>query len=148
MNVEALFDLSSDLGEMTNLAGNPDLSARIAQMHSDFDALMLLPRTAPAADLDADGVADEIDNCLRVHNPDQRDTNNDAFGNVCDADLDNDCVVNVADLGLLKSVFFSADADADFNGDGTVNTLDLGIMKASFFGAPGPSGAPNNCAMR
>ncbi|MEO1576009.1 MAG: dockerin type I domain-containing protein, partial [Pseudomonadota bacterium] len=58
----------------------------------------------------------------------------------CDADLNNDNVINVVDLGLLRAVFFSNDADADFNGDGVVNVIDLGIMRQSFFGAPGPSG--------
>jgi hypothetical protein len=49
----------------------------------------------------------------------------------------NASVVNAADLGALKSVFFSSDEDADFNGDGTVNAGDLGILKAQFFSAPG-----------
>lgn len=91
-------------------------------------------------DGDGDGVADAVDNCTAVANADQRDTNGDGFGNACDADLDNDNVVNFIDLGLLRSVFFSADPDADFNGDGVVNFIDLGIMRASFFGSPGPSG--------
>ncbi|MFK7886857.1 MAG: hypothetical protein AB8G16_08325 [Gammaproteobacteria bacterium] len=96
--------------------------------------------TVVSADVDDDSIEDALDNCALVFNPDQRDTNSDDFGNACDADLNNDGVVNVADLGLLRSVFFSSDADADFNGDGTVSVFDLGIMRASFFGAPGPSG--------
>lgn len=91
-------------------------------------------------DVDGDGVADDVDNCTEVANPDQRDTDGDLFGNACDADLNGDGVINVADLGILRSVFFSADPDADFNGDGVVSIFDLGIMRASFFGSPGPSG--------
>ena len=93
-----------------------------------------------SADTDGDGVQDATDNCTLEHNPDQRDTNGDGFGNSCDADLNDDGTVNTVDLGLLKTVFFSADPDADLNGDGTVNALDLGIMKARFFELPGPSG--------
>ena len=37
------------------------------------------------------------------------------------------------DLGLLRSVFFTPDADADFNGDGIVNVVDLGILRSGFF---------------
>ncbi|MEL7451022.1 MAG: thrombospondin type 3 repeat-containing protein [Pseudomonadota bacterium] len=92
------------------------------------------------ADTDSDGVADDVDNCTQVANADQRDTNGDGFGNICDADLDNDGSINFSDLGLLKSVFFSNDADADLDGDGAVNFTDLGLMKQSFFGPPGPSG--------
>ncbi len=93
-----------------------------------------------SADIDGDGVSDAADNCLRVANSDQRDSNGDGFGNLCDADLNNDNVVNVVDLGILRTVFFTADPDADFNGDGVVNVTDLGIMRAGFFAAPGPSG--------
>ncbi|MEO1574580.1 MAG: proprotein convertase P-domain-containing protein, partial [Pseudomonadota bacterium] len=90
----------------------------------------LIPATAPvAADSDGDGIADDVDNCTLAANPDQTDSNGDGFGNACDADLNNDCVVNVVDLGLLRSVFFTADADADFNGDGIVNVVDLGWKK-------------------
>ena len=96
--------------------------------------------TAAGVDTDGDGFTDDADNCVDIGNPDQRDTNGDGFGNACDADLNNDGEINAIDLGMLKSVFFSADPDADFNGDGTVNVIDLGVMKVSFFGAPGPSG--------
>ena len=108
----------------------------------------LVVTTAPIADADGDGVADDADNCLTVANPDQRDSNADGFGNLCDADLDNDCTVNFIDLGLMKSVFFSADPDADLDGDGSVNFVDLGKMDAAFFHAPGPSGVPNLCDTR
>ncbi len=91
-------------------------------------------------DTDGDGVLDAGDNCTLAANADQRDSNGDGFGNLCDADLNNDNIVNVVDLGLLRSVFFTADADADFNGDGVVNVVDLGLMRAAFFAAPGPSG--------
>ncbi|MEL7240639.1 MAG: thrombospondin type 3 repeat-containing protein, partial [Planctomycetota bacterium] len=90
-------------------------------------------------DGDFDGIDDGVDNCLLVANADQRDTDGDGFGNACDADLNNDGVINVIDLGILRTVFFTADPDADFNGDGTVNVVDLGIMRSAFFGAPGPA---------
>jgi subtilisin-like proprotein convertase family protein len=107
----------------------------------------LIPSTQGAIeDTDGDGVADDVDNCTLTVNPDQRDTNGDGFGNACDADLNDDCVVNFVDLGLLRSVFFTADADADFNGDGTVNFVDLGLMRLSFFGPPGPAVEPNACS--
>ncbi|MFK8014271.1 MAG: hypothetical protein AB8G17_02365 [Gammaproteobacteria bacterium] len=98
-------------------------------------------------DADGDGVLDTADNCISESNADQRDTNGDGYGNACDADLNDDCVVNVSDLGLLRSVFFDtgADLDADFNGDGVVNAADLGILRSVFFGAPGPSGTTSVC---
>ena len=101
-----------------------------------------------AADTDADGVSDTFDNCIDVPNgptiPDlggniQRDTDLDGFGNACDPDLNNDGVVNFADLAKMRLVFFSTNADADLNGDGSVNFSDLARMKLLLFKAPGPT---------
>ncbi|MEM6639696.1 MAG: thrombospondin type 3 repeat-containing protein [Pseudomonadota bacterium] len=91
-------------------------------------------------DFDADGVRNFMDNCSQDVNADQRDTNDDGFGNVCDADLNNDGVTNFVDLGILRQRFFTADADADLNGDSVVNFIDLGILRQRFFNPPGPSG--------
>ncbi len=94
---------------------------------------------------DADGLADFEDNCIFIDNPFQQDTDNDGIGNICDADLNNDCVVNAIDLGLFRERFFTDDPDADFNSDNIVNVLDLGILRAAFFSPPGESGVPNIC---
>ncbi len=102
--------------------------------------LLLLASSAhavPVLDGDLDGTPDNIDNCAGVANADQRDTDGDGSGNMCDPDLNNDGFVNFIDLGQLKSVFFTDNANADLNGDGFVNFVDLGIMKSMFFGAPG-----------
>ena len=90
------------------------------------------------SDQDADGRIDACDNCLLVANADQRDTNGDGYGNLCDADFNNDLIVNVIDLGILRSAFFGTDPDADMNGDGVVNVLDLGLFRTRFFAPPGP----------
>lgn len=97
--------------------------------------------TSSAPDSDGDGVTDDSDNCTAVANADQRDSDADGYGNTCDADLNNDGVVNFLDLGVMKSKFFGTDPHADLNGDGAVNFIDLGLMKSRFFQAPGPSGA-------
>ena len=89
-------------------------------------------------DTDGDGIPDVRDNCLLVKNPLQTDTDGDGFGNACDADLNNDGIVNFADLALMKRVFFTSDPAADLNGDGVVNFSDLAILKAAFFKPPGP----------
>ncbi len=84
------------------------------------------------------------DNCSSVINDDQRDSNADGFGNLCDTDLNDDLVTNAVDLGLVRLAFFSADADADFDGSGVVNVVDLGLMRQAFFAPPGPSCAYPN----
>ncbi|MFK8015233.1 MAG: M14 family zinc carboxypeptidase [Gammaproteobacteria bacterium] len=92
------------------------------------------------ADADADGVDDSLDNCTLIPNASQLDSNGDGFGNACDPDLNDDNIVNVVDLGLLRAAFFATgQQDADFNGDGVVNVVDLGVMRTFFFQPPGPS---------
>ena len=99
-------------------------------------------------DTDGDGLADAQDNCVLAANPDQRDTDGDFYGNLCDPDLNGDGIVNTLDLGILRERFFGSDEDADFNGDGSVNVADLAVMKALFFMTPGPSGvAAGNTAL-
>ena len=91
-------------------------------------------------DTDGDGWKDGIDNCTLKTNADQRDTDGDGYGNVCDPDLNNDGIVNDTDLAIMKSRFYTTDPDADLNGDGSVNTADMAILKSLQGKPPGPSG--------
>ncbi len=110
--------------------------------HMEFVQLALI-------DSDGDGIGDASDNCTLVANADQRDTNGDGLGNVCDADINNDCAVNFGDLAEFKESFTPNPykPDADFDGDGLVNFGDLALLKSTFFNGatPGPGpGAPGN----
>ncbi len=90
-------------------------------------------------DADGDNIADNEDNCVNTANPNQLDSNGDGFGNVCDADLNNDGVVNQADSNLFRAAFGSNDANADINGDGAVNALDSSAFRKLFGSVPGPA---------
>ena len=93
-------------------------------------------------DDDQDGVPNALDNCRERANRLQRDSNTDGFGNACDADLNNDGIVNIVDAGRLRNALFATgdhfDADADLNGDGVVDTRDVGLLRLAFFLPPGP----------
>ncbi|MFK8029353.1 MAG: proprotein convertase P-domain-containing protein [Gammaproteobacteria bacterium] len=90
-------------------------------------------------DSDGDGVGDDVDNCTNVANASQLDSNGDGFGNACDADTNNDCIINFLDVSAFTEVFNTMDADNDFNGDGNVNFLDYVILTGQFTQVPGPS---------
>ncbi len=108
-------------------------------------ACLLCPLTVVAHDADNDGIIDTRDNCVVVANTDQRDTDGDGFGNVCDADFNNDCSVNFADMLLFRLAFFGRDPHCDMDGDTWVNFADLQMIKLPFFAEPGPSGITNIC---
>ena len=80
----------------------------LAQRACLFAAALFFMAPVMANDLDSDGIADLVDNCLEVANADQRDTDGDLFGNACDPDLNNDFAVNFADLQIMQSQFFAA----------------------------------------
>ena len=91
-------------------------------------------------DADGDGVADRGDNCKLVANANQRDTDGDGYGNICDPDFNGNKVVDPLDLNALKTQFGKNAQDQDLNGNGIVDPVDLNILKSYFGKAPGPSG--------
>ncbi len=144
-NATTLPDAAVSVGEitLTNLANPSDVIVVKASVHKGD-----LVGGNPFSDQDGDGVDDQADDCiLAADGPtlpgaaglNQRDTDGDGIGNICDPDLNNEGIVNAVDLARLKSVFFKADAAADLNGDGVVNAVDLARLKSFFFKPPGPS---------
>ena len=96
-------------------------------------------------DRDGDRYFHACDNCLNTANADQRDTDQDGFGNRCDADFNGNCVVDFVDLVRLRQSFLAVDRDADLDGDGLVNFSDLAILREGFLRPPGPTGLSNAC---
>ncbi len=68
-------------------------------------------------DLDADGVADVVDNCPDFPNPDQSDTDGDGHGNSCEGDDDNDGQGDFVDNCRLVANPGQEDQDSDGIGD-------------------------------
>jgi len=108
-------------------------------------------------DMDDDTIPDACDNCTLLANPDQRDVDAGAddnsslpglqrYGDICDADLDNDGFVGESDfflffrpcLGHLTSEFPEC-SRADFDADGIVGGSDFFLFfRPSFGQEPGP----------
>lgn len=98
-------------------------------------------------DTDGDDIIDDCDNCTENYNENQRDTDDDGFGNLCDPDVNNDGVVGIPDLNIFSTCFGvlererNYNPDCDFHGNGAVDGLALSTLAAFFGGAPGPARA-------
>jgi hypothetical protein len=95
------------------------------------------------ADSDSDTIKDNADNCLNVSNLNQRDTNADGYGNICDPDFNGDLTVNINDFNRLKArlnITPVVDVDTDLDGNGAVNINDFNRLKSFLGKPPGPSG--------
>lgn len=94
----------------------------------------------PAVDSDGDGVFDDTDNCTALSNAGQQDTDGDGFGNRCDPDVDNNCIVNFGDISQFPGAFQTANPLFDFDSSGGfVNFGDYAILTSFFQMQPGPS---------
>jgi hypothetical protein len=119
-------------------------------------ALALVSTAGPTClgDADSDGVCDVEaggDNCLGLANPAQRDDDEDGYGNVCDPDTNQDCLVGSADLaGVFANFAGSAPWSPknvgafDVDENNVTGASDLARVFSNFASAPGPSG--KSCA--
>jgi len=83
-------------------------------------------------DFDNDCLIDKVDNCWTKYNPDQKNTDGDSEGDVCDDDIDDDGWYN--DIDNCKGIANNQDdsnangvgdeCDLDVDGDGVQNEFD------------------------
>ncbi|MDX9912994.1 MAG: thrombospondin type 3 repeat-containing protein [Candidatus Moranbacteria bacterium] len=97
-------------GEMPNLSDSRDVL-------SIKKTVALSNDVYEKSDADKDGVADEVDNCVRVENSDQEDLNNNGQGDACD-DFDRDGVINQNDN--CRDLINRDQKDTDLDGVGDV----------------------------
>jgi hypothetical protein len=96
-----------------------------------------------APDEDLDGLLDFADNCRSVPNSEQVDSDGDGFGNMCDADFNNDGWVNFGDFAQFSSAWSAnseggnVDGQFDMNGDGSLNFGDFSLFVRGFGKAVG-----------
>jgi FtsP/CotA-like multicopper oxidase with cupredoxin domain len=90
-------------------------------------------------DQDGESIVDICDNCLGVANANQVDTDGDLYGNICDADLNNDQYVDFGDVAPMVRAFIWQEESGDLNSDGSVNFGDIARFLDLYDAPPGPS---------
>ncbi len=107
----------------------------------------------PPPDADGDGIPDVLDNCSLAPNnfgsPASCDTDQDGFGNVCDADFNEDLTVDGSDFAIWRGDFSTgtgvdSGTGTDMNCDTAVDGADFVSFRSLYLSAsaPGPSGLP------
>lgn len=133
----AIYSTAIDLG-----APGPDDITGYGMVDA-YAALLKLRCPVGVTDTDGDGWYDACDNCIDISNSSQLDSNGDGFGNICDADLNDDGNVGFDDYILLLTAYGTSAENADLDGDGQVGFNDYLNLLMMYGGQPGPSGIAN-----
>ncbi|WP_394200709.1 thrombospondin type 3 repeat-containing protein [Marinagarivorans algicola] len=117
-------------------------SQRLCQYLLIMMALCFAPFAwSVSTDTDGDGVINTRDNCREVANPQQIDSDNDGYGNVCDGDFDNNGRVDSADASLFVSAFSSQNLLYDLDESGRVGLEDFRYFNSVLLNNPPGPGA-------
>jgi len=94
------------------------------------------------SDKDNDGIFDKFDNCVWVKNPNQRDSDGDLYGDSCDADYNQDGMVDNADVDIFVTQYLDTErSHGDFNSSGRTDSTDYNRLLTRLLNKkPGPSG--------
>src|SRR5574341_672087 len=90
------------------------------------------------SDIDADGVADNLDNCPDAANADQADADRDGIGNPCDNDDDNDGIYDSVDI--QPNTFTDDFSDVGIGGTTTGSITSRGDQILTVLDEPNPDG--------
>ena len=105
------------LGKIRELYDPPDYGAGPHEVKSSNGDFTLRYTISGGSDTDKDGIGDSVDNCRTIANRDQKDTDRDKIGDLCDPDIDNDGIVNSKDNCRFHSNPNQSDFDEDGKGD-------------------------------
>ena len=127
--------LGADLAWAATFNGEQDVyHTRLGAYDCDADGVSDTDQIALNVDLDCNdnGLLDSCEIAANVEVDVNFNGIPDSCDPACEADINNDGVVDTADLGALVGIFGGAGPFGDINNDGVVDTADLGVLIAEF----------------
>ncbi len=119
-----------------------DIDGNVITATTTFNSAVLI--NAPYDPYDGDGIGDALDNCSATQNPNQDDTDADDCGNLCDADYNQNGIVDIGDFGAFAQNFGTTNNlyqhTPPINSTTSVSIGDFGFFAVHFGKVPGPSG--------
>jgi len=105
---------------------------------------ILMSQSAIAdSDQDEDGIADTLDNCPLISNPEQLDYDLDSVGDICDNDIDNDGLTNEQEDTFGSDSYNSSDYIMDSDSDGIGNLVEVLLQSDPMSAASTPETTDN-----
>ena len=111
---------SADAGDYAYTVNNSVVGGLVLASHSGGDSI----HVTYIPDQDGDSVADSLDNCPAVANPNQANFDGDSEGDACDLDDDNDGMPDAWELQYGLNPFNANDAWDDNDQDGYSNIIE------------------------
>ena len=128
---------SADVQNLNGLENASNLIEIKVNANTDISAISGLGNVTVFIDTDVDDVADASDNCPSVPNTDQGNLDGDAFGDLCDDDIDGDGFTVVqGDIDDYDPSIYpgSVVRNGDVNGDSVVDIADMLLMQQRMLG--------------
>lgn len=123
-------DINGD-GVSDFIAGAPDISVGSHTGSQGQVYVFFGGKSSSQTDDDLDRVGDDIDNCPEIANSDQKNNDDDALGDLCDPDDDNDTILDTDDAFPFDATE-SVDTDLDGIGNNQDNDDDEDGMPDSY----------------
>ena len=112
---------NTNVSSLNGLQGAANLTDIRVSAGTDISAVVGMNGLTVIFDTDLDDIADANDNCVNIANTNQANLDNDAYGDVCDSDIDGDQIPNNWEQSYSFNQYSAADASLDTDSDGLTN---------------------------
>jgi len=117
-NIDGFLAMGREISIDNLSSGEHTITLSVKDSDGNTGTASINIQVASVQDSDGDGIGDDVDNCINIYNPDQKDSNNNSIGDACDtADSDGDNIPDFLDNCVNIANPDQKDSDNDGIGD-------------------------------